>query len=114
MPKEQQLLLVLAACQKANDNTCVAKVFEKLVINYPKTEYWSNLMSALRKSDLDDIQRLNVMRLSLHVNVHEAARSEFKEMAQLALEEKLAVRSARPCSNRVSRRRSSSRSAMST
>ena len=44
------LLLVLAACQKANDNTCVAKVYEKLVLNYPKAEYWSNLMSALRRS----------------------------------------------------------------
>ena len=32
-----------AACSKANDNACVAKVFEKLVSNYPKPEYWSKL-----------------------------------------------------------------------
>jgi hypothetical protein len=89
VPKEQQLLLVLAACQKSNDNSCVTKVYEKLVINYPKSEYWSNLMSALRKSDLDDLQRLNVMRLSMHVNVMKQP-DEYKEMAQLALEEKLA------------------------
>jgi tetratricopeptide (TPR) repeat protein len=89
VPKEQQLLLVLAACQKANDNSCVTKVYEKLVLNYPKSEYWSNLMSALRKSDLDDLQRLNVMRLSMHVNVMKQP-DEYKEMAQLALEEKLA------------------------
>ncbi len=88
VPKEQQLLLVLAACQKANDNACVAKVYEKLVLNYPKAEYWSNLMDALRKSDLDDLQRLNVMRLSLHVNVMKRP-DEFKEFAQLALEEQL-------------------------
>ncbi len=89
-PKEQQLLLVLSACQKAGDNACVAKVYEKLVLNYPKAEYWSNLMDALRKSDLDDLQRINVMRLALHVNVLKRP-DEFKEFAQLALEEKLAA-----------------------
>ena len=31
VPKENQLLLVQAACSKAGDNACVAKVFEKLV-----------------------------------------------------------------------------------
>ncbi len=89
-PKEQQLLLVLSACQKAGDNACVAKVYEKLVLNYPKPEYWSNLMDALRKSDLDDLQRINVMRLALHVNVLKRP-DELKEFAQLALEEKLAA-----------------------
>jgi Flp pilus assembly protein TadD len=89
VPKEQQLLLVQAACARANDNACVAKVFEKLVVNYPKTEYWQNLLSALRKLDTDDIQKLNVMRLSIHVNVMKDP-EEYKEMAQLALEERLA------------------------
>jgi hypothetical protein len=36
VPKEQQLLLVQAACSKAGDNSCVAKVFEKLVVHYPE------------------------------------------------------------------------------
>ena len=58
-------------------------------VNYPKPEYWQNLMVALRSGDLDDIQRLNVMRLAVHVNVLKKP-EEFKEMAQLALEEKLA------------------------
>ena len=88
VPKEQQLLLVLAACQRANDNACVSKVYEKLVVNYPKTEYWQNLMDALRKGDTDDIQKLNVMRLAVHVNVMKHA-EEYKEMAQLTLDEKL-------------------------
>jgi tetratricopeptide (TPR) repeat protein len=87
-PKEQQLLLVRAACDKAGDNACVSRVFEKLVIYYPKTEYWQNLMKALRQSDVDDIQALNVMRLALQVNVLKDP-EQFKEFAQLALEEKL-------------------------
>jgi hypothetical protein len=88
-PKEQQLLLVQAACSKAGDNTCVAKVFEKLVSYYPKPDYWSQLLTSLRKLDTDDIQKLNVMRLSTQVNVMKDP-EEFKEMAQLALEDKLA------------------------
>ena len=88
-PKEQQLLLVQSACSKANDNACVAKVFEKLVIHYPKADYWQQLLSSLRKLETDDIQKLNVMRLSTQVNVMKDP-EEYKEMAQLALEEKLA------------------------
>jgi tetratricopeptide (TPR) repeat protein len=87
-PKEQQLLLVVAACQKAGDNSCVAKVFEKLVIYYPKPDYWSNLMVALTKVDTNDLQKLNVMRLAVHVKVLKKP-DDFKEFAQLALEEKL-------------------------
>ncbi len=88
-PKEQHLLLVRAACEKAGDKACVSRVFEKLVVYYPKTEYWQNLMRALRQqSDVDDIQALNVMRLALQVNVLKDP-EQFKEMAQLAMEEKL-------------------------
>jgi len=87
-PKEQQLLLVRAACEKANDNACVSKVFERLVINFPKPEYWLNLMQALRK-DNNDIQQLNVMRLSNQIKVLKKP-EEYKEMAQLALDENLA------------------------
>jgi len=88
-PKEQQLLLVVSACSKANDNACVARVNEKLVSYYPKPDYWSQLLTSLRKLDTDDIQKLNVMRLSTQVNVMKDP-EEFKEMAQLALEDKLA------------------------
>jgi hypothetical protein len=88
-PKEQQLLLVLAACTKAGDNPCVSKVYEKLVIYYQKPQYWQQLMSALRKGDTNDLQKLNVMRLAVQVDVMSDP-EEYKEMAQLALEEKLA------------------------
>jgi tetratricopeptide (TPR) repeat protein len=89
-PKENDLLLIRAACDKAGDNNCVTRVFEKLVINYPKTEYWSNLMDSLRKKgDNSDIQQLNVFRLSNQVNVMKRP-DEFKEMAQLAIDQNLA------------------------
>jgi len=88
-PKEQQLLLVQAACSKVNDNNCVSRVFEKLVQNYPKPEYWQNLMVALKQTDTNDLQNLNVMRLAAHVKVLKKP-DDYKEFAQLALEEKLA------------------------
>jgi TolA-binding protein len=91
-PKEQQLLLVVNACQKAQDNNCVGRVFEKLVTYYPKPEYWSNLMTAIRNTQLNDLQQLNFMRLGVHVKVLKRP-DEFKEMAQLGLEEKLACES---------------------
>jgi tetratricopeptide (TPR) repeat protein len=88
-PKEQQLLLVRAACEKAGNNACVSEAYEKLVVYYPKPEYWQNLMKSLRASpDLDDIQAHNVMRLALYVNVLKDP-DQFKEMAQLGIEEKL-------------------------
>lgn len=88
-PKEQQLLLIRAACEKAGDNACVSQAYEKLVVYYPKPEYWQNLMKALRQGDTDDIQAHNVMRLALQVNVLKDP-DQFKELAQLSLEQKLA------------------------
>ena len=88
-PKEQQLLLIRAACDKAGDNACVSQSYEKLVVYYPKPEYWQNLMKALRQGDTDDLQAHNVMRLALHVNVLKDP-DQFKELAQLSLEQKLA------------------------
>jgi tetratricopeptide (TPR) repeat protein len=87
-PKEQQLLLILSACTKTNDNACQRKVLEKLVVNYPKTEYWQNLTDALRKGDNNDLQTLNVMRLASHIKVMKKP-DEYKEFAQLSLDEKL-------------------------
>lgn len=88
-PKEQQLLLIVAACQRAGDNACVGKVFEKLVIYYPKPDYWQQLLVALKNTDINDLQRLNLMRLQVYAKVLKKP-DEYKEYAQLALEEKLA------------------------
>jgi len=89
-PKENDLLLVQAACAKVGDNACKKKVFEKLVVNYPKPDYWSNLMIEMRNnSDNNDLQNLNVLRLSSHVGVMKRP-DEYKEYAQLSIDEKLA------------------------
>jgi hypothetical protein len=83
---------VAAACGKVGDKACSKKVFEKLVVNYPKPDYWSNLMQEMRGGDNNDVQALNVSRLSSHVGVMKRA-DEYKEFAQLSLDEKLACES---------------------
>ena len=88
-PKEQHLLLIVSACDKAGDNACVSRAFEQLVNYYPKPEYWQQLIPALKKSATTDLQIHNVMRLALHAKVLKKP-DDYKEFAQLALEEKLA------------------------
>ncbi len=89
VPKEQQILLVLTSCQRVGDNNCVTKLFEKLVLHYPKPEYWQNLLSNLMSSsELDDNQKINVMRLALTVDVMKKP-GQYKEMAQIALDKGL-------------------------
>jgi tetratricopeptide (TPR) repeat protein len=84
-PKENTILTVLASCQKVNDNNCVTRLFEKLVVYYPKPEYWQNLMAAFAQSEISDEQRIHVMRLSNHVGVMKKP-SEYTEIAQIALD----------------------------
>jgi tetratricopeptide (TPR) repeat protein len=67
-------------------------MFEKLVVYYPKADYWKNLLAALKQIDTDDTQKLNIMRLQVHVKVLSKP-EDFKEMAQLTLENKLACES---------------------
>jgi tetratricopeptide (TPR) repeat protein len=87
-PKEDVMLLVLASCQKVNDNNCVTRLFEKLVVYYPKPEYWQNLLVSLTQSELQDEQKINVMRLQQKVGVMKKP-SEYTEMAQIALDQGL-------------------------
>jgi tetratricopeptide (TPR) repeat protein len=87
-PKEQTLLLIRAACDKVDDNACVTRLYEKLVVLYPKPEYWQNLLVALRHGDTNDKQKINVLRLAAAVDVLKRS-DDYKEMAQIALDEGL-------------------------
>jgi tetratricopeptide (TPR) repeat protein len=87
-PKEDTMLVVIASCQKVNDNNCVTRLFEKMVVYYPKPAYWENLLVAFGETELTDVQKINVMRLQQKVGVMKRA-SEYTEMAQIALDEGL-------------------------
>jgi hypothetical protein len=66
----------------------VTRLFEKLVVYYPKPAYWENLLVALTNSELADEQKINVMRLQQKVGVMKKP-SEYTEMAQIALDQGL-------------------------
>jgi tetratricopeptide (TPR) repeat protein len=87
-PKEQTLHLIRSACEKVQDNACVTKVYEKLVVFYPKPEYWQNLLRSLKQGDTNDKQKINVLRLAVAVDVLKQP-DDFTEFAQIALDEGL-------------------------
>jgi len=87
-PEELSYRILQGACIKLKDMACVTDQLEKLVIHYPKPNYWQDLMSVLMAgtptSKPNNNQLLNMWRLADNANVL-ADPSEFLEMAQLAV-----------------------------
>jgi hypothetical protein len=85
-PAEARLSLLLTAAQRLNDANVTAYAMERLVVHYPKKEYWADLLSRLqRKPNFSDRFALDVYRLSLATGVMNKA-SDYMEMAQLAVQ----------------------------
>ncbi|MBL8304573.1 MAG: hypothetical protein JNM26_17620 [Ideonella sp.] len=85
-PPEPRLTLLLTAAQRLNDANITAYAMERLVVHYPKKEYWADLLSRLqRKPSFSDRFALDVYRLSLATGVMNKA-SDYMEMAQLAVQ----------------------------
>lgn len=84
-PKEPTLVLLRGAYDQANNNTGASEVLEKLVMYYPKKDYWKNLMYALRRMpNMSDRHTLQVYRLMVANQTMEAC-SDYTEMAELAV-----------------------------
>jgi hypothetical protein len=85
-PAEARLTLLLNAAQRLNDPNITAYAMERLVVHYPKKEYWADLLGRLqRKQSFSDRFALDVYRLSLATGVMSRA-SDYMEMAQLAVQ----------------------------
>ncbi len=86
-PKDEALQLALSSCVKLNDNDCTTRELERLVEYHPKSEYWENLLHALRSTpNMNDRSTLQVYRLMSEVDVLKEP-SDYTEMAQLAIEQ---------------------------
>lgn len=84
-PKEQSLILMRGAYERAGNNSGATDALEKLVMHYPKKDYWKNLMYTLRRiPGMNDRQTLQVYRLMVANQTMEAA-SDYTEMAELAV-----------------------------
>jgi hypothetical protein len=85
-PGEDDLLRLADASQRQNNQAQYSATLEKLVLHYPKKDYWSAYLARIqRKPGFADRLGLDVMRLKL-ANGLIATPDEYMEMAQLALQ----------------------------
>ncbi|MFY7856351.1 MAG: hypothetical protein ACOVQT_09455 [Rubrivivax sp.] len=85
-PEEGDLLRLADAQQRLNNMAAYVAALEKLVIHYPKKDYWSAYLGRLpRKAGFADRFALDVLRLRLGAGVLTKT-EDFMEMAQLALQ----------------------------
>src|SRR5688572_33343407 len=83
----EEELQILANCYlRQKDNTGYANTIEKLVVHYPKKEYWTDLLSRVqKKSGFSDRLGVNVYRLRFATN-NAGTAADYMEMAQLAMQ----------------------------
>jgi hypothetical protein len=85
-PSEDRINMLMNAAIKQKDVSSEAFALERLVMYYPKKEYWVTLLSRLqRKPGFSDRLALDTYRLSLATGSMTAG-ADFSEMAQLALQ----------------------------
>ena len=83
---EVHLQLMLTCAQKVKDNAASASSLEKLLISYPKKDYWDLAISHLiHRTGFAERLELDLLRLRLELNDLKRE-SEFMEMGQLCLE----------------------------
>jgi len=83
-PEEITYRILQGACIKLKDTPCVTEQLEKLVIHYPKQNYWQDLMSLLMAQTKNNNQLLNMWRLA---DANDAVQdpAEYLEFAQIAI-----------------------------
>lgn len=85
-PDEGELLRLADAQQRTGNNAGYISTLEKLLVNYPKKDYWNAYLARLpRKPGFGDRLALDVMRLRLATGTMTKT-DEFMEMAQLSLQ----------------------------
>ncbi len=86
-PSEKALNLIWSCAIKTKDDAAAAKAIEKLILHYPKPDYWSNAMASfLNTKSTDDRVRLMTYRLMFQVGILKRA-EHYTEMAQIALDQ---------------------------
>lgn len=85
-PEEADLLRLADAQQRLNNTTAYVAALEKLVLHYPKKDYWSAYLARLpRKAGFSDRFLFDVLRLRLATGTLTKT-EDFMELAQLALQ----------------------------
>lgn len=85
-PSESALHLMYSAAYKAGDAAAMRSALERLVADYPKPEYWANLLQVAEAAKgLKDPQTLNLYRLRLRTGTMKNA-DDYMTAAEMALE----------------------------
>ena len=83
---EQELQMLLNCYERSHDTGGYVSTMEKLVVHYPKKEYWTDLLSRVQKKPgFSDRLALHVYRLKLATGNMNGT-NDYMEMAQLALQ----------------------------
>lgn len=86
-PSEKALSLIWSCAIKTKDDAAASKAVEKLILHYPKPDYWSNAMAGvLNTKTTDDRLRLMTFRLMFQVGILKRAEN-YTELAQIALDQ---------------------------
>lgn len=86
-PAEERLQMLASCDLKLNDHAGYASTLERLVVHYPKKEYWADLVHRIQKKPgFADRLALDVYRLKLASGNLNGA-GDHMEMAQLALQQ---------------------------
>jgi tetratricopeptide (TPR) repeat protein len=85
-PSEEELQILANCYLRQKDNTGYANTIEKLVVHYPKKEYWTDLLARVqKKSGFSDRLGVNVYRLRFATG-NAGSANDYMEMAQLAMQ----------------------------
>jgi len=86
-PTEKSLNLVWSCALKLKDDAAASRAVEKLILHYPKPDYWRNAMAGVLAHKTND-DRLLLMTYRLMYQVGILSRgADFTEMAQIALDQ---------------------------
>jgi Tetratricopeptide repeat len=86
-PAEKSLNLIWSCALKLKDEAAASRAVEKLILHYPKPDYWSNAMAnVLANKSTDDRLLLMTYRLMAQVGILKRG-PDFTEMAQIALDQ---------------------------
>jgi tetratricopeptide (TPR) repeat protein len=84
-PKENYYQLVLSSYAKLDDRPNVEKTLKRIVLHFPKPNYWENLLDTYRRKSTSDRVTFGFYRLMNQVGVLKE-KADFVEMAQLGIE----------------------------
>jgi tetratricopeptide (TPR) repeat protein len=84
VPEETLYRILQSACINLKDNDCIVEQIEKLVVHYPKPNYWLDLTNALLRVSASDKELINILRLADNVDAMREP-AQYTEMAQLAM-----------------------------